>query len=183
MKKLLNYLLIFTLSGGLLASVNNQPEIKLAGAKDLVLSPEVRASVLEIAEASLNRSDDAFITTIEKVENPYSTDEEALALIKESTDDKLSVVYDDASILEVIEVNFAAQVRGILAKGETYYLQLNGGAMLQAGATFLAEVPQIEGQSFTVTILEVDSRGYTLKMNDVMQRVTFEKPSNITKDF
>jgi hypothetical protein len=183
MRTFLLHILMVVLPVCLIASVNNQPEIKLIGAKDRVLPTTLRTSILEVAEISLNRSDEAFIVTIEKVKNPYSTGEKtSSAMAGESTSEEFSIVYDHASILELIQVNFATQVRGTLAKGDNNYLQLNGGGMLEAGDSFPVQIPQIEGRSFMVTIFKITSRGYTLKMNDVEQEVIFEKTSGITKD-
>ena len=184
MRIFLLHILTVLLPFCLIASGNNQPEIKLVIAKDRVLPTELRTSILEIAEKSLNRSDKAFIVTIEKVKNPYPTDEKALLdMAGESTTEESFIVYDDASILELIQANFAPQIRGTLAKGSNNYLQLNGGGMLEAGDSFPVQIPQIEDRLFTVTVLEISPRGYTLKMNDVVQEVTFEKTSGITKDF
>ena len=112
--------------------------------------------------------------------DPYSTGAELpVAEVSESG----VIVYDDASVLELIQGNFASQVRGTLAKGNVYYLQLNGGGMLEEGVSFPARIPQVEGQSFTITILEITKDGYVLKMNDVIKQVNFEKTSGIIKDF
>jgi hypothetical protein len=66
----------------------------------------------------------------------------------------------------VIASSFAKQVRGTLAKGGIYYLQLQGGGLLNAGASFPVKIPQIEGQSFRVVVSRVDARGYALQMGD-----------------
>lgn len=164
----------------ILASIDNRPEIKLDQAKDRVISSSLRTSVLEVAEKSLNRSDDAVIAVIENVKNPYLAKREKEA--NSNIIQKQLTVYDDASILDLIQANFAPQVRGTLAKGNTNYLQLNGGGMIKEGDSFPVQIPQIEDRSFTVTILEITTRGYTLKMNDVIQGITFEKSSGIIKE-
>lgn len=182
MKLFLSYFFIFPLIGYLTLSANDQPEIKLAGAKDRVLSTKLRISILEVAGTSLDRSDDAFLEAVDGVGNPYLNKEDASGKSAKSTDTS-RLVYENASILELIQTNFATQVRGILAKGDTYYLQLDGGSLLGTGASFPVEIPEIKGQSFLVIISEITSRSYTLKMNDAVREVIFEKSSGVTKDF
>ena len=164
----------------LIAAINDQPEIKLITDKNRVLPIEQRDSVLEAAETYLNRSDEVFFAGIEAVENPYSNG--VVADTGEKPEIESFVVYDNASILELIQANFTPQVRGTIAKGETYYLQLNGGGMLAAGDSFPAQVPQIEGEFFMVMIQEITPDGYVLKMKDVARGVSFEKKSGIIKD-
>ena len=96
------------------------------------------------------------------------------------------MVYDDASILKVIGLNLAKQVSGTLARGTTHYLQLQGGGMLKSGASFPAKIPQVAGRSFTVTLIDVNSRGYTLKMGAASLTLPFDDSSgdsaSVTKD-
>lgn len=180
MKKRIYTILVTIVPVCLIAAINDQPEIKLIAAKDRVLPINQRTLILEAAENYLERSDDVFVAGMDTVNNPYSTG--AGSPGTEVSEDSV-IVYDDSSILELIQGNFASQVRGTIAKGNVYYLQLNGGGMLEGGVSFPAKIPQIEGQSFAVTILEINQDGYVLKMNDVTQRVKFEKTSGITKDF
>ena len=156
-------------------------EIKLTGSRDKVLSFEQRSIVLEVADIYLNRSDEFFTASLEGLKNPYASkpdliDDEELKIEKTAT------VYDTASILEVIGANFARQVRGTLSKGGIDYLQLQGGSLMAAGSSFPAEIPQIKDQSFRVTIFDVNSRGYTLKIKDTILEVSFEISSGVTKD-
>lgn len=167
---------MITLGACLVTAANDEPEINLRVGKERVLPNELRTSVLEVAGASLNRSDEAFLATIKKIENPYPGEEEATKTAVDPSEGVLEV-YDDTSVLELIQANFAPQVRGTLAKGNVYYLQLNGGGMLEEGTSFPVQIPQIEGESFTVTVLEITPDGYKLKMNDVVRDVTFDKSS------
>ena len=132
------------------------PEIKLSGRKDRVLTYQMRERVLAVAETHLNQADGGFGVTIEALDNPYAF-KEVVEFIPRVIEKKpviidASVVYDDASILEVIGLNLAKQVSGTLARGATYYLQLQGGGTLKSGASFPAKIPQIPGRSFTVTL-------------------------------
>lgn len=182
MKTYLLHSLMALLPLCMVASVNNHPEIRLTNAKDTVVPTKLRASILEMAELSLNCSDEAFLSAMQKVKDPYTNGNVSSGMVGESTSEKPLVVYDDASVLELIMSNFASQVRGTLAKGGNNYLQLKGGGMLQEGDSFPVQIPQIEGQTFTVSIMEITTRGYTLKMNDAVQNVTFEKASGIIKN-
>lgn len=173
--------MMVTLAVCLTASVNNQPEIKLNTGKDRVLPTKLRASILEVAEVSLNRSNEMFVADLENVKNPYPVKGTITETAENTMPEEILEVYDDVSVLELIRMNFAPQIRGTLAKGNVYYLQLNGGGMLKEGASFPVGIPQIEGQSFTVTVLEITPDGYTLKMNDVIEEVIFEQSSGIIK--
>jgi len=166
------------------------PEIKLSGRKDRVLTYPMREHVLAVAETHLNQVDEEFKATIETLDNPYAFKEvvEFVPRVIEKKPDPVeaSVEYDDASILKVVGRNLATQVSGTLARGATHYLQLQGGVMLKSGASFPAKIPQIAGQSFTVTLVDVNSRGYTLKMGAASLTLPFEASSSrsagVTKD-
>lgn len=173
--------MMVALAGCLTASVNNQPEIKLNAGKDRVLPTKLRTSILEVAEVSLNRSDEMFIAVLENVKNPYPVENTTSETAESVMPEEILEVYDDASVLDLIRMNFAPKIRGTLAKGNVYYLQLNGGGMLKEGTSFPVEIPQIKGESFTVTVLEITPDGYILKMNDVIREVTFEQSSGIIK--
>jgi uncharacterized protein GlcG (DUF336 family) len=162
--------------------------IELSGRKDRVLSAKTRSEVLAVAEAHLNKGNGNgdFIVSIEDIGNPYAFKKEvevvpvevAAAPGKAPRPAAVApVVYNDASVLKVIATNFSKQVRGTLGKGSSYYLQLQGGGLLKAGTSFPAKIPQAEGQSFTVTVSEVDSLGYTLQLGDASLVMSFNATS------
>lgn len=167
------------------------PEIKLSGRKDRVLSSTMRVVVLDVAEAYLNQENTDFVASTEGIGNPYAFKEASVApgAVAAKEPDAVAaakVIYDDVSILKVIGVSFAKQVRGTLARGSMHYLQLQGGGMLKSGTSFPAKIPQVEGKSFTVTITDVNSRGYTLKMGDASLTLPIDGSSGVaagaTKD-
>jgi len=166
------------------------PEIKLSGRKDRVLAYQMRERVLAVAETHLNQVDEGFGATIAALDNPYAFKEvvEFVPRVIEKKPDSVeaSVEYDDASILKVIGRNLSKQVSGTLARGATHYLQLQGGGMLKSGASFPAKIPQIPGRSFTITLIDVNSRGYTLKMGAASLTLPFDASSGdsagVTKD-
>ena len=55
-----------------MASVNNQPEINLVNVEDSVIPVKSRTSILEVAEMSLDRSDEAFAMSLEEVKKLVS---------------------------------------------------------------------------------------------------------------
>lgn len=140
------------------------PEIKLAVRKDLVLPVQMRIVVLETANTYLNKVDDGFMASVKGIPSPYAPKQPASVAAEAVDQESVKLVYDDTSILQVIGANFAKQVRGTLVKGTQHYLQLPGGGLLKSGTSFPAKIPQLEGQTFTVTISDIDSRAYTLKM-------------------
>jgi len=179
MNKFISLLGLFCIQVSIAAPVNEQPEIKLTGSRGLVLTPKFRTSVLDSANGLTNRADEEFVASIDQVQNLYTITEDKKA---GNATSEPAIVYDDATVLDVIQANFSEQIRGTLSRGDTYFLQLNGGSLLKVGQSFPASIPQVEGQSFTVTILEISTEGCTLKMNDVIQRIIFEKTSGATKD-
>lgn len=140
------------------------PEIKLSVRKDLVLPIEARTVVLETANAYLNQVDNDFIASIETIQSPYTPKQSEEPVIADDIQKTVTAIYDDTSILKVIGANFATRVRGTLVKGSQHYLQLTGGGLLKSGISFPAKIPQLEEQMFTVTISDINSRAYTLKM-------------------
>ena len=175
------FLVLLFLFKALVVADADVREIRLAGSKDQVLTAEQRLLVLKVAEKYLNRSDKVFFASLEEITNPYVNrpdgfDEKDLQV------EEIASVYDTASILKVIGANFARQVRGTLSKGNINYLQLQGGSLLESGSSFPAAIPQIKDQSFTVTILNVNSRGYTLKIKDTLLEILFDVSSGVTKD-
>jgi hypothetical protein len=144
----------------------------------------MRERVLAVAESHLNQVNGGFGTKIEALDNPYVF-KEVVEFVPRVADQKsdlidASVVYDDASILAVIGLNLAKQVSGTLARGTTHYLQLQGGGMLKSGASFPAKIPQVAGQSFIVTLMNVNSRGYTLRMGDASLALPFDTASSVS---
>jgi hypothetical protein len=178
MKKTCFILLLVKLLFGACAFARPQ-EIKLYGRKDCVLAPKIRTDVLAAAEAYLNQGNHDFVVLVEDVGNPYAVEPEVQEVKKAPVQivrvapkkvvrrvPTAPVAYSDASVLKVIASSFAKQVRGTLAKGGIYYLQLQGGGLLNAGTSFPVKIPQIEGQSFRVVVSRVDARGYTLQMGE-----------------
>lgn len=157
-------------------------EIRLTGSKSQVISSEQRLIVLKAADRYLNRLDETFVASLGELQSPYISKSDTIAVIEGLPLVQTAVSYDPSSILEVIGANFAKQVRGTLSKGETHYLQLQGGSLMEPGSSFPAEIPQIKGQTFTVTVFDVNSRGYTLKIEDTLLEVLFEISSGVTKD-
>ena len=76
-------------------------------------------------------------------------------------------------ILEAIGASFAKQVDGTIEKGGRSYLQLQSGGLLKSGTSFPALIPEFKGQTFTVTVSDITSRGYTLKTGESSLPVLF----------
>lgn len=85
--------------------------------------------------------------------------------------------YDDGSVLRAVSQSFANQVSGTLARGSTRFLQLKGGRMIQPGASFPVSIPQAQKQTFIVTIAEITSDGYTLKLGEATQAMSWHASS------
>jgi hypothetical protein len=155
-------------------------EINLFARKDRVLPVKTRVEVLRAAEAYLHQRNDGFVRRLEQIADPYVFGRKVEESVPEVEAVPIPiiappvavrrpvpaapVVYSDASVLKVIAASFSKKVRGTLAKGERYYLQLQGGGLLKAGTSFAVKIPQLPEQSYTVVVSKVDARGYTLQM-------------------
>ena len=155
-------------------------EIKLTARKGYVLALPVRTTVLDVAEEYLKPGDTDFMAQLESIESPYGAEEEAVVVAAAPVAEEQApeatagpVHYDDASVLEVIGAKFAQQVRGTLEKGGRSYLQLQGGGLLKSGTSFPAKIPEVKDQTFTVTVSDITSRGYTLSMGESTLPVSF----------
>ncbi len=162
-------------------------EIKLTGRKDLILSVESRTTVLEIGSRFLADNDEAFLAGLEGIETPYSFEQ---PIVEQPGNNIAStpgpvenavvapVNYDEASVLKAVAASFAKQVRGSIARGNTSYLQLQGGTLVKPGTSFPARLPQLEGQSFTVTVSEISGNGYLLELGDASLRLDYDNASS-----
>jgi hypothetical protein len=164
------------------------PEIKLSARKDRVLSSQMRTVVLDVAKESLYQENESFVALYPSVQCPYSLQEAEVAsrvsapAVMSQGAGAAPVVYDDASILKVVAAKFSTQVRGTLARGSMNYLQLQGGGMLKSGTSFPFKLSNVAGQSFTVTISGIHSRGYTLTLGDASLTVPFDVSSGASAD-
>lgn len=157
--------------------------IRITGGKDLVVTIESRDAVLSAGERHLSKESPDFVEKVADLENPFTFEQEVeLAPETELARDEPRpapepepepVRYDDAAILDAISASLARQVRGTMARGNTRYIQLEGGRLLKAGAALPARLPQLEGQTFEVIVVEVTSDGYTLQLNEATRYVPF----------
>ena len=159
-----------------------EPQIKLIGRKDLVLSKESRQTVIEVARRYLSEKSEAFITKAQQAQTPYSFAQQAVAVVGENGEigervQEATFHYDDGSVLRAVSQSFANQVSGTLARGSTRFLQLKGGRMIQPGASFPVSIPQAQKHTFIVTIAEITSDGYTLKLGEATQAMSLHASS------
>ena len=159
-----------------------EPQIKLVGRQDLVLSKESRQTVIEVARRYLSEKSEAFITKAQQAQTPYSFAQQAVAVVRENGEivervQEATFHYDDDSVLRAVSQSFANQVSGTLARGSTRFLQLKGGRMIQPGASFPVSIPQAQEQTFIVTIAEITSDGYTLKLGEATQAMSLHASS------
>ena len=159
-----------------------EPQIKLVGRQDLVLSKESRQTVIEVARRYLSEKSEAFMTKAQQAQTPYSFVQQAVAVVGENGEigervQEATFHYDDGSVLRAVSQSFANQVSGTLARGSTRFLQLKGGRMIQPGASFPVSIPQAQEQTFIVTIAEITSDGYTLKLGEATQAMSLHASS------
>ncbi len=159
-----------------------ETKIKLTGRKDLVLSGESRATVLDVARQHLSEKSENFLARAAEVKTPYAFEQPIVAVARDGSEvkpvEEAVVNYDDVSVLRAVAKNFAEQVRGTLARGSTSFLQLKGGSMIKPGTSFPVSIPQAQGQTFTVTISEIGSDGYTLKLGEATETIRLNASSS-----
>ncbi|MGB0743341.1 MAG: hypothetical protein ACPGSB_02340 [Opitutales bacterium] len=156
-----------------------EPEIKLTGPKGLVLSADKRQTVLKLGNKYLNEKPDDFLQQIDEVKDPFGF-KEASPVEPAATGNAVAeepdpvIIYDDAAVLEASAANFSKQVRGSIVRGDASFLQLEGGVLLRPGTSFPVRLPQAQGQTFTMTLVEISSNGYSLRIGEATKRLTFD---------
>ncbi|WP_269525612.1 hypothetical protein [Coraliomargarita parva] len=185
---MINLRIVFTAVMGfcLVQALPAKSSLKLTGGKGMVLKIQNREEVLEATDRYLSKADSRFLSVVENMENPFSFEqqpEEAVVGVATSDDGLVDVpatpvVYDDASILKAIGISLAKQVRGTMARGSTRYMQLQGGGLLRMGSSFPAKLPDLPGQEFNVTILEVTTEGFKIGMKELAETIPFATSSN-----
>ena len=152
--------------------------------KKHVIPVKIREQVLKVANTHL--SEDTNVPEIEveavaRLQNPFTLEDETA--IKASTNDgedadrPAAVVYDTASILDAIANSLTKQIRGTLARGDQYYLQLQGGCLVKSGVSFPARIPEIPNEVYQVKLTNVSSGGYTIELNGESKAVLLNQAS------
>lgn len=161
-----------------------EPQIKLTGRKDLVLSSESRQLVLKIGLAYLANEKGDYLARLEELSDPFSFKDAtpvapvvAKNTVPEEAPEPVTINYDDAAVLEASSASFSQQVRGSISRGDSRFLQLEGGVLLKPGTSFPVRLPQAKGQTFTLTITEITSSGYTLQMGEATKQLNFDQKS------
>jgi hypothetical protein len=180
----MNKTCLFLLSLGLFSGFSVSAlaeEINLSGRKDRVMTIGSRHVVLEVSSGYLDKEGRDFLSVITEIKNPYAYALAPVEVARPSINTagpsgpQAPVVYGNESVLQAVAASFSKQVRGTLAKGSIRYLQLQGGSLLQSGASFPVKLPALNGQSFTVTLTDIVARGYTLQLEDIDLYVPFEE--------
>ncbi|MEO0510849.1 MAG: hypothetical protein AAF065_13435 [Verrucomicrobiota bacterium] len=173
-------LLVSILVQGMLYSFESR--IKLAGRKDFVLSADSRLIVLEIGYIHLAEKNESFLTNVGELPSPFGFSGEdpelPTVLAQESPEPEEPVAapinYDDSAVLAAAAVSFSKKVRGSIARGQTSFLQIEGGTMLKPGTSFPVRIPQAENQSFTLTVSEISSDSYTLELGSARKEMFYD---------
>lgn len=164
-----------------------EPKVELAGRKDLVLGIESRQTVLALAAQYLASPDDDFLLRIEDLTDPFVFKSASpVVVVEKDTGDneagsgEVFVHYEDADVLALSVASFGQKVRGTIIRGDSSYLQLEGGVLLKPGSSFPVRLPRAKEQVFTLTITEITPVGYTLQIGEASQQLRFDgnSPSN-----
>lgn len=164
-----------------------ESQIKLAGRKDLVLSVESRQTVLEVGMTFIANKADEYASTIEELTDPFAFKTTALVQVgagntaAEATPEPV-INYADADVLAASAASFAQKVRGSISRGDSNFLQLEGGNLLKPGTSFPVRIPQAKHQTFMLTITEITSQGYTLQIGEATQQLRYDNKTQPTSD-
>lgn len=165
--------------------------INLAGRKDLVLRIEARETVLEVGRDVLAPKTDDFLSSLADLPDPFAF-KASTPVVPVVADDTAveeepeppAVVYEDAEVLALAAASFAEKVRGSIVRGDSSFLQLEGGALLKTGTSFPVRLPRAKDQTFTLTITEITSEGYTLQIGEATGQFNFNgKPNSNSIQF
>lgn len=104
------------------------------------------------------------------VQQPVATKDDGPVLVEEEV---LPEIISDEVALEVISRRFKPD--GSLIFGDRGILKLGNGETIEEGESFPAE---IRGTTYTVEIVEVTARGYTLRVGEATVYKTFLKSVN-----
>ncbi len=156
--------------------------INLAAGRGLVLSVENRQTVLEAGRDFLTPRSDEMLVRIDDLKSPFSFEAPTQTeLVATEADEKEAIPepiqFEDAEVLRLSAASFANRVRGAIVRGETSYLQLEGGTLLKSGTSFPVRLPEAPDQTFTLTIPKITPDGYTLQIGDATKQVRFSDRS------
>lgn len=165
-----------------------EPEIKLTGPKDLVLGIETRETVLQVGAKYLAEKTGSYASKIEDLTPPFSFERDTppapVANQTKKAPEPEPLVYDDAAVLKAAAASFSGKVRGSMIRGTTNYLQLEGGLLLKPGSSFPVRIPQAKDQTFELTVTEITSEGYTLKIGEATRKLSFsDRPQTNSVQF
>lgn len=148
------------------------PEISIRSSEGLILNPESRLKVLEVAKRELATDSRGLIATMGEVPSPFTVikpKEKQAAAVATITS------YDDASVLDVVAALFARQVRGSMSSGGVTFLQLEGGALMRPGSRFPAKLPEMPGQTYDIQIESISTQAYELRLGEARVRMTYDR--------
>ena len=142
----------------------------IAGAQ--VMGPDVRTRQLDKAEAAIATPALRVEERLANLRDPFFTQAASLparpAAELEAAAAPEKVRRPDGAVLALIAQSF--QPSGSLILGERRLLTLPGGQSIALGATFTARV---DGEEYAITIGDITSTGYTLKLNEATLARTF----------
>jgi len=149
-----------------------------------VLGIESRQTVLGLAAEYLTSPNADFLPVVEGLTNPFAFKSSAPVIAAEenpgdagTAPEEVAVSYNDAEVLALSAASFAQKVRGTIIRGESSYLQLQGGVLLKPGTSFPVRLPQAKEQAFMLTITEITPQGYTLQIGEANTQLKFNDNS------
>lgn len=164
-------------------SMQSHAQVDLGGRKDQVITINRRTSALDAADQYFANADAQLIATkVADLKNPYTFEEAVEEVVvqekKKVSKPKPVVVYDDASVLDVIAKSLTGKIRGTMAMGDDHYLQLQSGGLMKTGSSFPAKIPQNKNRVYTVTLKDVSDDEFTLGLGDIERSYPFSEEDN-----
>lgn len=150
--------------GGLALLLLATVGLTLLPAQTRVVAPQQRAEMLATAETVLAPPDDVMIARIEASSSPFRPEEPEAEEVAPTTEEAPLVVEGELSparVLRAVAAKF--QPSGAIVRENRQVLIMPGGGTLPAGSAFRA---RIDGEIYTITIENVTSREYTLRLGN-----------------
>ncbi len=74
--------------------------------------------------------------------------------------------FTDSQILRRVGITLRPQIRGIIGRGDTFFIQTAGGSLMRQGQRFGVTVRQLSDNQIEIEIGEISNDGFTLKYKD-----------------
>lgn len=124
-------------------------------------TPEQRERILEITRSVLDRAPkDNYAEVLASIPSPFQFPR---TVPIQDTGPK----FTDSQILRRVGITLRPRIRGIIGRGDTFFLQTAAGRLFREGEKFGVTVRQLSDDRIEIEIGKITNDGFVLKFNDV----------------